>query len=309
MNDTDAFRLQHDRKVSFFDYHRRFLPSSHEFRNDTRSFLKGKTVRKGSLKQKFGADIIQMLDDLKELENGVFEGYGVNHNWTYKSCLWELPYAKSLILPHNIDLIHQEWNIMKSIMSMCLNVTGFIKDNVNARKDLADLCDHPNMEDKPNARGNPRRTKAPYCLKPTERKEVLRWLKTLKFPDRYAANIKWAVNVGTGKLNGLKSHNYNIFIERLMSVMFHGYFKPNLWEMFAEPSYFYRQIYAKQVSTVMMQRLEKEIVVLVCKMETVFPHGWFNAMQHLLVHLPWEARVGGFVQFRWMYSQERELKN
>jgi hypothetical protein len=21
--------------------------------------------------------------------------------------------------------------------------------------------------------------------------------------------------------------------------------------------------------------------------------GWFNAMQHLLVHLPWEAEVGG----------------
>jgi hypothetical protein len=52
----------------------------------------------------------------------------------------------------------------------------------------------------------------------------------------------------------------------------------------------------------MMQGLEKEIVVLVCKMEKVFPLGWFNAMQHLL-HLPWEARVGGHVQFRWMYSQ------
>jgi hypothetical protein len=57
----------------------------------------------------------------------------------------------------------------------------------------------------------------------------------------------------------------------------------------------------------MMQGLEKETVVLVCKMEKVFPLGWFNAMQHLL-HLPWEARVGGHVQFRWMYSQERELE-
>jgi hypothetical protein len=58
----------------------------------------------------------------------------------------------------------------------------------------------------------------------------------------------------------------------------------------------------------MMQKFEKEIPVLVCKMEKVFPPGWFNAMQHLLVHLPWEAKVGGPVQFRWMYSQERELK-
>jgi hypothetical protein len=33
-----------------------------------------------------------------------------------------------------------------------------------------------------------------------------------------------------------------------------------------------------------------------------------NAMQYLLVHLPWKAQVGGPVQFMWMYSQERELK-
>jgi hypothetical protein len=32
--------------------------------------------------------------------------------------------------------------------------------------------------------------------------------------------------------------------------------------------------------------------MLVCKMEIVFPPRWFNAMQHLLVHLSWEARVG-----------------
>jgi hypothetical protein len=54
--------------------------------------------------------------------------------------------------------------------------------------------------------------------------------------------------------------------------------------------------------------MEKEIAVFVCKVETIFPPGWFNAMQHLLVHLPWESRVGEPVQFRWMYSQERELK-
>jgi hypothetical protein len=75
-------------------------------------------------------------------------------------------------------------------MSICLDVTGFMKDNVNARKDLAALYDRPSTEAKPNARGNLKRPKAPYCLKPTEWKEVLRWLKTLMIPDHYAANIK-----------------------------------------------------------------------------------------------------------------------
>jgi hypothetical protein len=44
----------------------------------------------------------------------------------------------------------------------------------------------------------------------------------------------------------------------------------------------------------MVQRLEKEITVFVCKMETVFHPEWFNVMQHL----PWEASFGGPVQFR-----------
>jgi hypothetical protein len=43
----------------------------------------------------------------------------------------------------------------------------------------------------------------------------------------------------------------------------------------------------------MMQKLKKEIAVLVCKVGKIFPPGWFNAMQHLLVHLPREANVGG----------------
>jgi hypothetical protein len=95
-----------------------------------------------------------MLDDLKELENSVFKGYDENHNWTHKSCLWELPYTKALILPHNIDLMHQERNVVESITNMCLDVIGFTKDNVNARKDLAALCDRPSLEAKPNARKN-----------------------------------------------------------------------------------------------------------------------------------------------------------
>jgi hypothetical protein len=33
-----------------------------------------------------------------------------------------------------------------------------------------------------------------------------------------------------------------------------------------------------------------------------------NVMQHLLVHLPYEAEVGGLVQYRWMYFVERDLK-
>jgi hypothetical protein len=112
--------------------------------------------------------------------------------------------------------MHQERNVTESIISICFYVTGFLKDNINTRKELATLCNRPSLEPKINAKGNLKRPRAPYCLKLTERKEILRWLKKLKFSDRYASNIKLTVNISTGKLNGLKSHDYHIIIKRLM---------------------------------------------------------------------------------------------
>jgi hypothetical protein len=58
-----------------------------------------------------------------------------------------------------------------------------------------------------------------------------------------------------------------------MPVMLRGYFDIDLWKIFIELNYFYRQIYAKQVSKAMMQNLEKEIAVLVYRMEKIFPPG------------------------------------
>jgi hypothetical protein len=58
----------------------------------------------------------------------------------------------------------------------------------------------------------------------------------------------------------------------------------------------------------MMQKLEKEILVLLCKMEKFFPLGFFNPMHHLLIHLPYEAKVGDPAQYRWMYHNERPLR-
>jgi hypothetical protein len=98
--------------------------------------------------------------------------------------------------------MHEERNIIERIINMCFNVSGFSNNNINARKDSANLCSRPSMEPKINAKRNPKRTHDPYCLKPVERKEILRWLKKLKFLDRFTSNIKQVVNVSTGKLNG-----------------------------------------------------------------------------------------------------------
>jgi hypothetical protein len=83
----------------------------------------------------------------------------------------------------------------------------------------------------------------------------------------------------------------------------------DVWTALAELSHFYRQLYAKEIKKEMMEKLEEEIPALICKLEKIFPSGWFNPMQDLLVHLPYEAKLGGPQQYRWMYHIERALKN
>jgi hypothetical protein len=133
-------------------------------------------------------------------------------------------------------------------------------------------------------------------------------MKGLKFPDGYATGLRRSMNMTTGKLIGLKSHDYHIIMERLLPIMFWGYFDNVVWTVLAELSYFYRQLCAKEIMVEMMQKLGKEIPLILCKMEKIFPPVFFNPMQHLLIHLPYEAKVGGPNQYRWMYHIERTLK-
>ena len=63
--------------------------------------------------------------------------------------------------------------------------------------------------------------------------------------------------------------------------------------MLAELSYFFRQLCAKELSQTVIADLEKVAPVLLCKLEKIFPPGFFNPMQHLILHLPYEARMGG----------------
>jgi hypothetical protein len=111
------------------------------------------------------------------------------------------------------------------------------------------------------------------------------------------------------RINGLKSHDYHIFIERLLPVMIRGYVPEDVWQVIAELSFFFCQLCAKEIDPVVISSMEREAAVLLCKLEKIFPPAFFNPMQHLILHLPYEARMGRPMQFRWCYAIEREQKN
>jgi hypothetical protein len=175
------------------------------------------------------------LNDLKLNEHGNwFEGFGTEHNWTHKCGLWELPYVKALILVHNIDVMHQERNMGESIINTFLNINDKTKDNPKARKDLALICCRPTLE----LGENEKKPHAPYSLKLKRKKQLMKWLKNLKFLDGYVVGFRMSVSLKTGKFSGLKSHDYHIIMERLLPVMLCGFVRDDVWKAVAELSYF-----------------------------------------------------------------------
>jgi hypothetical protein len=135
------------------------------------------------------------------------------------------------------------------------------------------------------------------------------WMKGLKFLNSFAASLRRFMNVMIGKLSGLKSHDYHKIMERLLPGMFRGYLDDTMWMVLIEVIYFYRQLCAIEIMVEMMDKLEKEIPVFLCNMERIFPPEFLiRCKMHILIHLPYEAKVNGLVQYRWMCHIERSLR-
>ncbi|KAA0040145.1 transposon protein, putative, CACTA, En/Spm sub-class [Cucumis melo var. makuwa] len=71
---------------------------------------------------------------------------------------------------------------------------------------------------------------------------------------------------------------------------------------------FFRDLCAKTIRVSDLNRLEADIVLILCKLERIFPPAFFDIMIHLAVHLPAETKIVGPVSYSWMYPIERSLR-
>jgi hypothetical protein len=281
----------------------------HPFRQDIKNFTKGVIETNPPPHMMTGAEVHAQIDALVANEGGGFVGYGEQHMWTHKSGLTRLPYFNDLLLPHTIDVMHTEKNVAEALWATLMDIPDKSKDNPKARVDLAALCDRPNQHMRP-PRGGKKwiRPKADFVLSRDQRRKVLEWIQRLMFPDGYAANLRRGVNLSTLRVLGMKSHDYHIWIERLLPAMVRGFVPENVWLVLAELSYFFRQLCAKELSRTVIDDLERAAPLLLCRLEKIFPPGFFLPMQHLILHLSNEVRMTGPVQFHWCYPIERCLK-
>ncbi|KAL6323438.1 hypothetical protein AAG906_039008 [Vitis piasezkii] len=127
-----------------------------------------------------------------------------------------------------------------------------------ARLDLADMKirNELHLQLKGNKLLKPH---ACYTLTFEERKEFCKFLKSVKFPDGYAANISRNVNISDGKILGLKSHDCHVLLQQLLPVGIRPYLNKDICVALVELSGFFQKLCPKTLYVANLERLEEGI--------------------------------------------------
>ncbi|KAK9167292.1 hypothetical protein Scep_002483 [Stephania cephalantha] len=183
-----------------------------------------------------------------------------------------------------------------------MSVSGKTKDNAKSREDLKEICNHPELHYDPISKKYP---KARYALDKRRKQALCKWIKELNFPDGYASNIGRCVDSKKLNMFGMKSHDCHVFMQRLLSIAFRDLLEDDIWIAISELSIFFRDLIARNLNVENLRLLHENIPKILCKLKKIFPPSFFDSMEHLLIHLAYEAILAGPVQFRWMYPFER----
>ncbi|XP_016507785.2 uncharacterized protein LOC107825437 [Nicotiana tabacum] len=274
--DTQSTSLRS--KLCYMGHHR-FLSMDHLWRR-SRTLFDGKVEMRVTPNPLTGDEALMQLQALGNVTFGKGQKrkrdvHNNAYNWKKKSIFFQLPYWKSLILRHNLDVMHIERNVSDNIISNVMNMVGKTKDTLKSRYDLMDLGIrqrlHP-IEDEINIL----LPAACYALSPEEKLKVCSFLANLKVPDAFSSNISRCVNVQEKRIHRLKCHDHHVLLQDIFPVAIRD-----------------------------LDILEAEIPIILCKLQLVFPPAFFDVMVHLPIHLPSEAKLGGPAQYRNMYPIER----
>ncbi|WMV32370.1 hypothetical protein MTR67_025755 [Solanum verrucosum] len=256
--------------------HWRYLPLSHKWRKETKTFDGNKEERVAP-KICSGIEILDKMQDLEgiQLSKDPKKRKKISHekgqdNWNKKSIFFELPYWKSLLLRHNLDVMHIEKNICDNIMGTIMNVKGKTKDTIKTQLDLQEM----NIRSELHPIQNGEKIEVPtacYTLSLEDKHKLCLFLKNLK---------------------------------HLLPLALRGMLSKEVCEPLIELSIFFSVLGSKELKIDNLNHIEAQLPITLCKLEKVFPPSFFDVMVHLPIHLASEAKIAGPIHYRWMYPVE-----
>ncbi|CAH9060630.1 unnamed protein product [Cuscuta europaea] len=197
-------------------------------------------------------------------------------------------------------------NIFDNIFNTVMNLKGKTKDGLSSRKDVAFYCDRPKIAMSPDYEGPFK--KAVYQVIDEQKQKILEWLIQLRFPDGYTSNFHRCVDLEKLSMKSMKSHDCHVLMQRLLVVGMRENVPDNVWACISDVCQLFLLIRSPVLSRTALEELHRKAPTIMCNLENDFPPSFFDVMEHLLIHLPFEAMKEGPAFYRWMYGCERFLR-
>ncbi|XP_063939737.1 uncharacterized protein LOC135148446 [Daucus carota subsp. sativus] len=269
--ETSSTYLKHSRKVCYMS-HRKFLPPDHKFRLDTKRF-NGEVETNLCPEPLSGNFIIKLLGKFR----------------------------------NNFGKM-KEKNIIDKILGTLLNIGGRTNDHLNARLDLQEMGIRKILHPVKSADNSHFEIMAAcFDMTKKEKEDFCSVQMNARLPYGCASNISRCVQLNERKISGYKSHDAHFILQYLLQFAAIKTLKPDVAIPLIRLGSFFRGICGKVIQLEDVEKLQNEIIEILCQLETIFPPAFFDIMVHLPIHLCKEIEFGGPVHLRWMFGIERYL--
>ncbi|XP_060213848.1 uncharacterized protein LOC132641015 [Lycium barbarum] len=256
---TCSIYLKHGRKLCYMG-HRRFLEKNHSYHLNKSSFDNTREERLAP-EALSGDDVLAQLNtssqgsidcNARKRKRDV----GRPDNWKKKSIFFELPYWRTVLLRHNLDVMHIEKNISESVIGTLLDIEGKTKDTLKSRLDIQEMRIKKPLH--PIKSGDKYiLPPASYTMSKTEKLQFCQLVKEVKFPDAYASNISHCVK--EARILGLKSHDHHVLFQRIFPIIIKGILPRDSYDPLIELSLFFSDLCAKELHVEKLDQLDKSI--------------------------------------------------
>nr|XP_045088019.1 uncharacterized protein LOC123495193 [Aegilops tauschii subsp. strangulata] len=231
--------------------HRRFLPRNHRWRRS--KDFNGKNETRDKPAEFTKEELEQQLEKVKYVRPGKLakkRKHEEGQCWDRRSSLWDLPYWAGLKLRHNLDVMHIEKNICENLLGTFLNIEGKTKDTVSSRLDLEDMRIREDLHLQHNEDEDSfEMPRAWYTMSKEQKLAFCEFLRLVKFPDGYAANLAKCVTSDGFMLSVLKTHDCHTLLQRILPAGLRGIMDKDIHEAVAELGNFFRELYFGDVET------------------------------------------------------------
>nr|GFA82155.1 hypothetical protein [Tanacetum cinerariifolium] len=188
-------------------------------------------------------------------------------------------------------------NMLEAILNTLLMNDKF-KDTAKARQDLKRLGIQSGLWLGQTKNRKCPKPQAAYSFTLENKKKFCQFIKGVKLPDGFGYNFKHKVTDNDTNITGLKSHDYHIMMQRLLSYGLQQYFPDEVAKIIIEICLFFKQICYETLIEDDMLKAQSKVVDILCNLELIYPPAFFDIMIHLVIHLPLEALEGGSIRPR-----------